>query len=225
MVRAFLLAELDSPRWGPLIHKLLRTHIGVVTHASGDDPVQSLVRRMVLTAYRGYGIDTYLFAGFPDEVAWSRCAATVQELGGFRYANCEPWAPLAGGARLVRDGAAHVEVGPSDVAAAVGAIENEIRGSRTYPPLIAVGVARNGVHVLVEGHTRATAYIRALGPSDEIELVVGYSAGMSSWRFWVGRRGVLGSRCIRASARSRRRGSAGLRERPRRPRLRLLSAT
>jgi hypothetical protein len=184
MVCAFLLAELDSPLWRWFIHTLLRTDVGVVTHPSVDDPAQSLVRRLVLAAYRGYGIGTYLFAGFPADVMWWRTTTTAQELGGFRYANCDPWASMAGSTRLVRDGAQRLDGGPSDRVAAVREVESGVLQEHAYPPLIAVGSNSDGDHVLVEGHTRATAYVRALAPSDEVELIVGHSATMSAWRFW-----------------------------------------
>jgi hypothetical protein len=81
MVCAFLLAELDSPLWSSFIHKFPRTDLGLVTHPSVNDPVESLIRRVVLAAYRGYGIGTYLFTGFPDDVTWSRATVTTEELG------------------------------------------------------------------------------------------------------------------------------------------------
>lgn len=184
MISAFLLAELGSPIWSQPILSLLRTHVGIVTAPSVNDPVESLIRRLVLAAYRGYGLDTYLFQGIPDDIIWSRSLVTASELGGFRYANCEPWAALAGGSRLVRDGAKRLDLGPSDRAASVRAVESGILQGGTYPPLIALGSESGGDHVLAEGHTRATAYVRALAPSDEVELLVGHSTAMPGWAYW-----------------------------------------
>lgn len=39
-------------------------------------------------------------------------------------------------------------------------------------------------HVIVEGHTRATAYVRALARDDEIEVIVGYSPALLGWHFF-----------------------------------------
>lgn len=184
MVCAFLVAELDSPHWSAFIRRLLRADLGIVTHPSVDDPTESLIRRLVLAAYRGYGIENYLFVGFPDDATWSRATVTTAELGSFRYANCEPWAPLAGGARLVRHGAERLEVVPNDRLTAVQAIEDRLHQGDNYPPLIAAGIDSDGEHVLIEGHTRATAHVRASAPSRDIDLIVGHSSAMAAWRYW-----------------------------------------
>jgi hypothetical protein len=184
MVFAFLLAELASPRWGSFVHDGLGGNDDLVRHASLGDRAQNAVRRHALAAYRGYGIGTYLFAGFPADVRWSRYALSAHELADFHYANCEPFASLTGGSRVVRDGAANMENAPAFLQAAVASIEGEVRDGGTYPPLIAAGCDREGKHVLVEGHTRATAYVRSLPSACELEVILGCSAAMSGWSFW-----------------------------------------
>jgi hypothetical protein len=85
---------------------------------------------------------------------------------------------------LVRDGANRLALEPGEVLIAVEAIERDIENGPSYPALIAVAKDAEGPFVLVEGHTRATAYCRALSESDEIEVIGGYSPDIASWRFW-----------------------------------------
>lgn len=70
---------------------------------------------------------------------------------------------LSGGSRVVHDGSENVDKAPTaepnsriiDVAKAM------TRNGQVFEPLIATAESRDGGHILVEGHTRATAYVRA----------------------------------------------------------------
>jgi hypothetical protein len=39
-------------------------------------------------------------------------------------------------------------------------------------------------HIVVEGHTRATAYAIADPPIEEVEVIVGYSKGVRHWGYF-----------------------------------------
>jgi hypothetical protein len=111
---------------------------------------------------------------------------SVRELGDFLYANDPTWTTLTLGSRLIRDGAANLETVPTHEAARpnILAIEQGMRAGQGYEPLIAAATSEGSQHILVEGHARATAYVRTLEPEHEIEVIVGYSPALSTWHYF-----------------------------------------
>ena len=166
VLAAFVRAELDSPRYGETVRKLV--------DRVGDNP------RAVLSAYRAWP-DQGLFGGFPREVRWSRAALTPDEVLDIRYINWGWWLRLSGGTRSARDAAERIRAGA--VPGVTDGPENEViaRGAAAAPELIAVR-APGSYLVLVEGHVRLTAY--ALYPQylpSELELCLGESPDMGRW--------------------------------------------
>jgi hypothetical protein len=66
--------------------------------------------------------------------------------------------------------------------AATGSVGLALAARR--PPLVAAAVSETSPHILIEGHTRATAFVRAMNPDDEVEVIVGYSAALPTWGFY-----------------------------------------
>jgi hypothetical protein len=180
MIRAFVEAEIDSPIDGPRYTAVVGGDVQALL-----DPAASALRAQALRAVRGYP-DAYLFTGFPRDVSWKLVAVSVDELGDFLYLNNEPgWSKLSRGSRLVRDGAANVETPVGvDKAASILGVEQAVRDGQTFPPIIAVALDESSPRVIVEGHTRATAYVRAPKPDDEVEAITGYSPSLARWHFF-----------------------------------------
>jgi hypothetical protein len=135
---------------------------------------------------RGFGQNEYLFAGFPTDVKWKLVAVPVGELKGWLYAHEPTWLALSNNSRLVRDGAANVGKVPSvqQTSDCIIAVEQDVRKGKTYPPIIAAALSESTPHLIAEGHTRATAYVRALDAEAEVEVIVGYSSGLPTWRYY-----------------------------------------
>jgi hypothetical protein len=134
-----------------------------------------------------------LFHGVPRDVIWHRGVLTMTEVGGLRYidesrTNSRTWTELSQGTRLVRDGAANAAIDPlTDVKKKIRDLVAKLVSSRsTIGDLIVVGTERDGPLVLLEGHTRATAYLLARQTlPDEVSVVVGTSAQFPmTWPFF-----------------------------------------
>jgi hypothetical protein len=109
----------------------------------------------------------------------------VRELGGFLYLREHGWVALSGGTRLVRDGAANVKTALGAAkAAGIVATEEAVREGKRFQPIIAAAENQGAVHIVAEGHTRATAYVRALDANAEVEVVIGYSTNLRRWHFF-----------------------------------------
>jgi len=180
MVLAFLRAEVDGPRYQQFFANLDRR---LLVEADLTDAAQNRVRWQLLDSYRGGFIGP-----LPTDTQWQRWALTRAELGDVRYANHVTWQVLSGKTRRVRDGAANVrrlvvvaELGV-DVGAGIRETAKAIDAGHKLPELIAVATdPQASSPVLVEGHTRATAYLIATKPPTEIVFLIGWSRTMTTW--------------------------------------------
>src|SRR5438105_3282161 len=88
MVALFLRTELLSGRWRDDLRALLKRaglSDRVVTAPDLSDDAENRARLRLLTGYRGYGIRTEIFEGFPGDVRWQWMAITPTELARVRY--------------------------------------------------------------------------------------------------------------------------------------------
>lgn len=138
----------------------------------------------MLKAVRGYSVNEYLFRGFPTNVKWRRVDLEFEELTRLKYANFSTWITLSSGSRRVVDGVKNVGSIHTNENATdnIKAVALKIRNGWRYPELIVVQGDGEDL-IIVEGHTRATAYVLAQ-PSIFVELLVGSSPLLDQWAFY-----------------------------------------
>jgi hypothetical protein len=118
-----------------------------------------------------------LFSRFPDDVAWERVALNRDEVLAILYIDWDWWLTVSKGTRLATV-AAEVQgrdEGDRVIAAAAA----------TNPDLIVVTDPRRAKLVLLEGHSRLTAY--AAFPEylpDKLEAYLGVSPRIGEWSEW-----------------------------------------
>jgi hypothetical protein len=188
MVLAFLRAEIESPTYQ---QNLLRVAGAREIVDSGDlkSEEENAIRRMLLGSHRGYG--WALFEGFPNDLVWHRARLTVDELRTTRYANYPTWLILTGRTRLIADGAKNIGMpwptgSPhQDPSPSIRKVVEMLEQGASFDELIFVGEpdAPADQWVLVEGHTRATAYVRE-GATTEVQALIGFSPGVVKWRWF-----------------------------------------
>jgi hypothetical protein len=160
-VLAFLQAEIDSPKWG--------RHYPATMRASGlerarligapdlFDAQANRDRMGLLGDVRGFGRGAGLFRDFPLDVEWRQVMVEPPDFQQLKYISGDAdWLDLSGGTRLVQEGARNFEV-DTRIAASVRRTRRAIEQGRCTAALILVESGR-GELVIVEGHTRATAY-------------------------------------------------------------------
>lgn len=186
MVLAFLQAEIDSPRWRSCYQTDSVFDRSVIDLPDKRSPQENQTSRELLGRVRGYGRNGLLFTGFPVAVVWHRIILEQAELPKLKYANHPAWVRLSGGTRLVVDGARSLRSPENPVEAAfahIPAIVEDVKGGMRYPPLIGVHQKDTENILLIEGHSRATAYAVAQLPS-QFECIVGSSLTINSWAFY-----------------------------------------
>ena len=85
MVLAFLKAEIDSPRYEQ-VYRQKSSALGfsrtqLIESADLHNDRQNMERIKLLGEVRGYGANSYLFPGFPNDVSWQRVRLSNQKLG------------------------------------------------------------------------------------------------------------------------------------------------
>lgn len=142
--------------------------------------------RLNMLFYRGYLTRSWLFSGFPYNVEWSLKRFSLAELGAFRYCNAAPWSILVDKGRLVKDGVVEIKNAVARAlslkvpVSAVLDVRRQYEQGKRFPRLIAVEVDRS--HVLVEGHSRATAFVGSR-VDRRVEVLVGRSENITGWVF------------------------------------------
>lgn len=187
MIAAFLKAEINSPRWKQcILEQLARDGVSrslVDTPDLKDDRENAL--RTKLLGFRGYNQDTYLFAGFPDDVEWQRAVLAVADLRKVAVINQVPWIEFSGRSRLAWEAARNLASG--QVVHAVrddidGALKQLARGI-PFPEIILVGRPLGETLVVLEGHVRLMALL-TLGDEIETTAIVGTSPNISKWQYF-----------------------------------------
>jgi len=158
-----------------------------ITHPDLADPIANADRRRVFARYRGYGAGgaSYL-TDFPDTgVAWSWVILSRNELLDSRYIRYTRWTKLSAGTRSPRVAADRILAGattPDHDVEVFLTLADRLRAGLMVPPLILVSADDGATRVVLEGHTRITAY--ALAPEAipaEIPVILGTSPAIANW--------------------------------------------
>lgn len=185
VVFAFLRAEIDSPKWGPLYSRALRgrnlDRVSLVDAADLKDARANIARKDVLGDVRGYGRRSGLFTGFPLDATWRRVEVEPSDFPRLKSISRDDlWEKLTGGTRLIQDAAGNLDTYP-ELAERVRIARERIEQGLPTAELIAVENDAGDL-IVVEGHTRATAYV--LLSDLAFTTFVGTSSSMSQWHFF-----------------------------------------
>jgi hypothetical protein len=191
MVAEFLRAEVDSPRWPLLPVILAQTGLtrDQVVRPNLSDAVENWRRGVVLSRHRGW--PALLFEGWPNSTTWHRVALSRDELDNMYYADVSPWLELSGDSLRVADAARRIrENDPTlnetdDPVRTIRALADLIRKGHSFPLMMAAGPEDGNPMVMVEGHSRMTAYLVA-GPPEELEIIYATAPlkDLRTWRFF-----------------------------------------
>lgn len=185
MIADFLLAEIRSTRFAQFLepHLAASPHWRILVERPNVDDVNENAVRRNLLAYRGYP-DAALFTGFPANPTWHKVRLEWSDFERMRYAREGRLVALAGASRRLLDGAKNfIAGGPAAAAMAqIQGIADAIDGGATFPALIAAQDA-DGSLILIEGHSRATAYVMKSATADKVAIVA-RAPSFAAWRYY-----------------------------------------
>lgn len=187
MVSVFLKAEIDSPRWGQHILRLLdqaKKPRSLVDTPDLDSDQENGIRTWLL-GFRGYKQNNLIFAGFPHAVEWYTSLLDVADLKSLKVMNQEPWIQFSGGSRIAWDAAQNFISGKEthEVKIDISNAMKHLTSGTPFPEIILVGESLESNLVVLEGHVRLMALLMS---EREVETaaIVGVSTQMSKWRFF-----------------------------------------
>ena len=191
MIAVFLQQEYaHHARYGDRIDECLREEdvpAARITHPNIDDPADNVQRRKVFARYRGYGAggNSYL-TDFPDSgIDWNWVALTPDELLDSKYIRYKYWMELSGGTRSPRVAAERILAGfgaADEFHRHFFDLAGKIRSGTALPPVILVSADGGRSRVILEGHSRITAF--AMAPEAipaEVEVILGVSPDIAKW--------------------------------------------
>jgi hypothetical protein len=186
MVAAFLRAEVNSPRFGePLLRLLARDHRDrrLLDAPSVNDPDENAYRARLLGEWRGYERNEDVFTDLPDDTRWFRAVLDRDDLERVKYINDDYWTGFSGGSRFVRDAVARLRSAEIDSgeAACYWAFAQALAEGARFPELILLHNPRTDELVVMEGHIRITAYLLWAG-SQPVELPVLLGRSEQMWK-------------------------------------------
>ena len=188
MILAFLKAEVDSSRFGNTVNAWIAakhfTRNELIENADLSDPQQNQARLGILRGYRGYGRDVFLFRGFPADVVYRRIKLEPHEVDKLKYANEPAWVEMSDGTRkplqlVEKLNRGEIAPNPADH---IRAIQQALTEGKKFPELIAVEGPASEL-ILVEGHSRATAYV-ASRLNNGIKMFLASSPSMRDWAYY-----------------------------------------
>jgi hypothetical protein len=192
MIAEFLRAEIDSDRWSGWIRDWLDRHSlpeALVRSPDSTDPGQNATRSALLGEFRGWAAGAMLFRDFPGDVIWHRADLDPADVGDVLGASYRDWTRLSGGTRRVGDAADNVlgcrfPIETDVVTAVARALVIRDRYAAGHVLRLPILVTDGAKIVAIEGHTRLLGW-QLGGPSKPLAVILGRSASIASWYFWV----------------------------------------
>jgi hypothetical protein len=195
VILAWLQAEVGSPTFQaylvgdpPNPAKLSRA-LTLARSPDLESPEQNAERREIIAGAHGFGRGAMIFSGIDNDVAWRRVRVSMAEVGDMLYSSrAVSWTTLAPATRRVAEGAANAERLYSGDATNMNilALARTICHSDVKPELAAIICLRrpDGGISLMEGHTRATAYVmEAHKLTDGLHAYLGESPSIVNWAY------------------------------------------
>ncbi len=180
MISLFLQTEVKSARYSDTIFRIMsdfEVHESIVLDPDISSDEENIMRKNILSRFRGYGEDREIFDGFPKDVHWTWVYLTTSDLEKVKYINYSYWIELSGGSRSVKDAVCNIRNGVE-----IFGVKNDgfLAGARyisegnSFPPMILVSDHEN--IIVLEGHFRLTVYM--LEPDfipDRLKVMMGYT--------------------------------------------------
>jgi len=187
MVLDFLQAEFFSSRFSKFIQGLIQKNKvdeRIIIEPNLKSTRENNIRKSVLKDFRGDSTK-WLFTGLPADTKWYTKELLRNEILKIQYSTYTYWMTLSNNTRSPVEAAKMIKSGqeiygqPNDL---FWDIARDIKKGKKFARLICLTTSKNAPLILMEGHSRLTAY--ALLPNyipDKLEVIVGISPNMSSW--------------------------------------------
>jgi hypothetical protein len=192
VVAVWLAAEVDSPRFGPTVRRLLARDgcpPALLSKPDLADRQANGYRLGLLREYRGFdeqdgSIDSYL-AGVPvRRLAWWRVRIGPAEVARMQFINWDYWVSVTGGTRLAMTLATAKLAEPGGHDAYHASLLDAFLSQRPILEVVLVDSGPNTRLVVLEGHQRATAMAMAGDGLPALTAILGRGTAIADQWFY-----------------------------------------
>jgi len=188
MVYEFLKMEISSERYKTQIEtilKELRIDRDLIISGNIMSAQENILRAEILKRFRGYR-DKELFENFPENIEWIWTKFDQEDISKIRYIEYSYWnelsnytgSPLEAARTILSEKTVY---GVPNDAFIEGA--QKIKDGYIFPPLIFLTDKDEGYYVILEGHSRMTAYGLVPDLFQDVSVLLGYcdSGSLDKW--------------------------------------------
>lgn len=189
VVAEFLLAEINSPRFSEgLVNALDGKSKSVLTNPDLNNECDNKFRKKLLGVGRGFGLDKALFEGFPKDVEWHKAIIEKEELIKIKYINYGFWNKLTSKTRSSKKAIQNIKSGIKFSGidfVNFNEVGEKVRDNGSFPRIIVVSRFEKTPLIVLEGHTRLTAYLLNIEHVPQcLEIFVGFSRKLNRWKYF-----------------------------------------
>lgn len=186
MILEFLLAEALSSRFEGYVYAAI-PNPKLLYEANLQDVEENKLRKEALN-YRGYADREFLFAGLQQEIEWFKNKLSKSKLLDIKYAQYPTWLTLSENTRRPDIAAKNIKPGMiinNEPLSHIFEIEKKIKNNENIYRLICIRQKGSEKIVVLEGHSRLTAYAIAYpNIPNNIEIILGEAEDLSSYAFY-----------------------------------------
>jgi len=176
MILAFLQAEVRSPRFAKRLAKL---DPALLYRPNIKDSAENIARAKFLNKSRGYSDRKLLFENFPTDIVWHRKSISIETLAKALFINHPDLNAASKNSRKVKLAAKNIsKIFVRGFTDNVLDVAKSAQQGMLFPEIICAEYKKN--LYLIEGHTRATAFVW-LGRPKRLSIIVGKSKHLGLW--------------------------------------------
>jgi hypothetical protein len=195
VILAWLQAEIESPGFqaylagDPPNRNKLDRGLKLAQMPDLGSPKQNAERRHIIEKAHGFGRGALTFVGLANDIVWRQVRVSMREVGQMLYANRNAaWTTLAPKTRSVAEGAGNAGLlfAGDDTNMHVLGLAGTLCHTDPVPVLPAIICLRglDGRIIVMEGHTRATAFvIEAHRFPDGVDAYLGETTSIANWAY------------------------------------------
>jgi len=188
VISTFLMAEIESDRFGPRLMSIMKTHHAspsLINNPDLNNNTENKIRRNLLGEFRGFGQNKELFKDFPKEISWFRSQFSFNELTEVQYINWDYWAEVTDGTRsplVLANKISQHKLVDDEQYSRFTAVAHALESGKHFKEMIFVAKDKHSRIVVLEGHLRLTAYMLSKAPQPvSIDVILGFSDHIDQW--------------------------------------------
>ena len=186
-IATFLNTEISSERFGQdlkNIYQGMKIDPSIIKSPNLNDAKENILRKKILSKFRGYSENRDLFEDFPNDVTWHIVEVSKKELMKIKYIKWGYWLDISNNTRspVVASKKIITEKINTQETQRFLRASNSLKSGEKFPHMIAVTTTKNDYLVILEGHLRLTAYcLKSEYIPKKLEIILGISKNFSKW--------------------------------------------